>query len=782
VRRLLAALSPALLLLLASPSHATLDIEDGGPVLSAGRVRLRVTNAGILGNAFYDRGLSNDPSFEFPDGSGNELLDHAELWVGGRDATGTPRVSGGPILEWRPTLAPEDTVLVAWHGRLGARQGIDDDGDGKVDEERLNAKDDDGDGEIDEDLGFSAQELLAADYVDDRPEAVNFVYPNGETHHPLGLSVHQEVLGWGTPGLDGMAGIQFTITNHGDGPVRDVYLGMLVNFQSMVRTDPLGQTNDKLVTMSYDRSVLDGRYQIRVFDLQAEVDTTLPGTPCFTRLRQSVPVLVDGVPGSTLPAIAVVPLEHTTDPMAFFIPGAAFAPARVSFRTTKFSAALPFAQGGPPILDSQRYDALRGRVAGTSHTGPDDYVQLVSCGPFRELLPGATLRLSLAFVAATRDSLPDAMANAAVAYHGVFANLLPDSAGDGHFNFDVGNTGLNGHEACIDPPPGVTFLADPNCAEKFVPPGSVLEPPFSPPVLYQHGTCTWTDADCDVCTGIAGNETAERWSGLGLLPPSPRLRVTPDDRAVRIEWDNGPEILQREGIAGQAGARFIGYHVYKLADWRESQSQIVPANAWALFQAYYYDTTNGGASLAAVTDSTLDYERILFEQRLYPPGRYNVVDREVLNGFDYAYSVAAVIETETVQQGIRFVHRFESPLVGSFQNVVRPRAGARNGAGQVWVVPNPYRASAGWDRPNVVGGEPITHLDFMGLPQARAKIRIWTLAGDLVTEIEHDGTNGDGEAHWNLVSRNGQDVVSGIYLFTVDSSMGHQTGRFVVIR
>jgi len=40
----------------------------------------------------------------------------------------------------------------------------------------------------------------------------------------------------------------------------------------------------------------------------------------------------------------------------------------------------------------------------------------------------------------------------------------------------------------------------------------------------------------------------------------------------------------------------------------------------------------------------------------------------------------------------------------------------------------------------------------------------------------------DGQARWNLISRNGQDVVSGIYMFTVDSDHGTQRGRFVIIR
>jgi hypothetical protein len=46
---------------------------------------------------------------------------------------------------------------------------------------------------------------------------------------------------------------------------------------------------------------------------------------------------------------------------------------------------------------------------------------------------------------------------------------------------------------------------------------------------------------------------------------------------------------------------------------------------------------------------------------------------------------------------------------------------------------------------------------------------------------QQDNPN-DGQARWNLISRNGQDVVSGIYLFTVNSDQGVQRGKFVIIR
>jgi len=35
---------------------------------------------------------------------------------------------------------------------------------------------------------------------------------------------------------------------------------------------------------------------------------------------------------------------------------------------------------------------------------------------------------------------------------------------------------------------------------------------------------------------------------------------------------------------------------------------------------------------------------------------------------------------------------------------------------------------------------------------------------------------------WNLISRNGQDVVSGVYLYSVDCGSEKKVGRFVLIR
>ena len=77
------------------------------------------------------------------------------------------------------------------------------------------------------------------------------------------------------------------------------------------------------------------------------------------------------------------------------------------------------------------------------------------------------------------------------------------------------------------------------------------------------------------------------------------------------------------------------------------------------------------------------------------------------------------------------------------------------------------------------------HLMFANLPRCRNRIRIYTTDGDLVEEIYHDGSAGAGEASWNLVSRYGQRIVSGIYLYVVepsDARFRKFTSKFVVIR
>jgi hypothetical protein len=776
--RLLPAL--ALATLAAAPARAVLDIRDGGPLLEAGRFSMRVTNAGILGNAYFDVGLSYDPSLEYPRGSGIELLNHAELWVGAVLPDGSRRVSGGPMLEFRPTRDPDDHVWVAWRDRLGAKRMVDDDGDGRVDEETLNGRDDDGDGEVDEDLGMGWQQMTAADYVDDRPEAIEHVYENGERHAPLGLSVHQETYAWSLTDADRVAGLSFHITNHGTETLRDLQMGVMADLDSRLRSDRTGHQNDLVKWTTYSRQVSLGSSIVTVSGQKQDPASK----SCADVLRQTVPVVADGIAASGLPMVALVGLGHTTDPYNGMpeLRAYARAPQFVAFRSAAFRRGEMAGAGGPPMVDDQRYAALAGELASGDGSVNGDWMVLVSCGPFASLAPGQSIDVQAAFVMADRlDSLVVTLADAAFLHRGTYLNLQRDTAGQFPTDWNEGVSGTNGHDTCVEPPAGVGFYADPHCPSKLR--GDVAANAESPPVLYSPGHCVWTDTDCDECTGMRGWDTVQRWLDPGEVLSAPARRVTAGEHGVDIAWDNRPELLLAAGRVGSSESRFLGYRVYRIADWSGRQSLLPPNDRWALFGAYAYDTLNGERLLTSVTDSTVDYERILYERPLYPVGRYRVHDAATLDGFPYLYTVTSVYQSVVrLPDGTPYRRVIESPIEATFDEAVIPHVRSRDRAGLVWVVPNPFRAHADWDLPPVDGDRLTRHLDFMGLPRARSVIRIWTVAGDFVAQLDHDGSAGDGQAKWDLVSRNGQEIESGIYLFTVDSPLGHQVGRFVVVR
>ena len=114
--------------------------------------------------------------------------------------------------------------------------------------------------------------------------------------------------------------------------------------------------------------------------------------------------------------------------------------------------------------------------------------------------------------------------------------------------------------------------------------------------------------------------------------------------------------------------------------------------------------------------------------------------------------------------------------------------------GEVKVVPNPYRTDqdytfegGGWEGLGRNWTENRRVIWFIHLP-SKATIRIFTMAGDLVATRYHDDQNRTtpdrpiGQEEWNLLSESGRAIASGVYVFLVESSLGSQIGKFVVIR
>ncbi len=104
---------------------------------------------------------------------------------------------------------------------------------------------------------------------------------------------------------------------------------------------------------------------------------------------------------------------------------------------------------------------------------------------------------------------------------------------------------------------------------------------------------------------------------------------------------------------------------------------------------------------------------------------------------------------------------------------VEPSAGPTENLERVGVVPNPFRGREAWDRGS-------NELHFINLP-ARATIKIYTVSGDLVTEIDHADPVRD-FARWDLRNQSGLDIASGIYVYRIEAGTFTFQDRFVVIR
>ena len=105
----------------------------------------------------------------------------------------------------------------------------------------------------------------------------------------------------------------------------------------------------------------------------------------------------------------------------------------------------------------------------------------------------------------------------------------------------------------------------------------------------------------------------------------------------------------------------------------------------------------------------------------------------------------------------------------------------------VKVVPNPYVVHNEWQQQVL-----DRRLRFINLPST-CTIRIFNLNGELVRSILHLDTsipeegpvvpnNLGGDEWWDLLSDNRQLVASGLYIFHVESNVGEQVGKFVVVR
>ncbi|MBI5838148.1 MAG: hypothetical protein HZB25_12995 [Candidatus Eisenbacteria bacterium] len=270
---------------------------------------------------------------------------------------------------------------------------------------------------------------------------------------------------------------------------------------------------------------------------------------------------------------------------------------------------------------------------------------------------------------------------------------------------------------------------------------------------------------------------------LPTPPPSPKIRLIPRGNALDVYWDAFPE-----GVADSTSLRtdkhdFEGYRLYLGED---------PEKMPLVFQADVADSVPPNTGLERWR---LPEPRRFGDDTTAYTYRYRV--EGMRDGFKYFAAMTSF------DKGDARVPSLES---GISQNLAMAFPGpdpAATAAQGISVFPNPYRVEARWDAASLARNH---YLWFVGLP-ARAKVRVYSLAGDLVKSFDFDSSTYRGQGArgvydpgntgglkapafsgsmmaWDLISDRDQAVATGLYLYSVEDVKTGQrhVGKFAVIK
>lgn len=168
----------------------------------------------------------------------------------------------------------------------------------------------------------------------------------------------------------------------------------------------------------------------------------------------------------------------------------------------------------------------------------------------------------------------------------------------------------------------------------------------------------------------------------------------------------------------------------------------------------------------------------------YPPGApqdtcsncWLFIDAGSLSGFRHEYAVTAIDTTVIVNSGF-----YETAIDSSELVTLLPGSPPRDNLEEIAVVPNPYKVRAEWEP-----GDGTRLLRFIRVPD-KATVRIFTPAGEIIRELVANklaSPGGEiGDVPWDLRNKYGNLVVSGIYIYQVETLEGRtRKGKFVIIK
>ncbi len=347
--------------------NKTMD-DDNSKYTNVGNIGLTVTNFGMYGNGFSQ--WPQQPSCEYPLGSGIEHIFDGSLWVGGfisNDSLGHNRV--GPFV----TTGSVDASSVSARG--GGFEFTNAPGSRIIERSSLL------DSRYYDPSAVSHQDFVM-DYTD-----TNLVLQNGETiqnHSPLGITVHQESYAWNYPFADFFVIMNYTISNVSNKYIDSAFIGLWTD--AVVRNTKI--TSPRTGASFFDKGgegYSDSMKMAYTYDAAGDVGYT--NSYVGIQLLGSTPTL-DSIfvsSSDTLPAVNFVSWQYknTSDPNFF-----------------------------SPTNDVDRYNKMNGYFGGTNRYGkgvdpaslkaPSNRSELITIGPFRKIAPGKSVNVVFAIVCAKK--------------------------------------------------------------------------------------------------------------------------------------------------------------------------------------------------------------------------------------------------------------------------------------------------------------------------------------------------------------------------------------------
>jgi len=293
-------------------------------------------------------------------------------------------------------------------------------------------------------------------------------------------------------------------------------------------------------------------------------------------------------------------------------------------------------------------------------------------------------------------------------------------------------------------------------------------------------------------------------------PPSPELTVATRPNIVTVTWNGARSQSTPDIFSGKID--FEGYRIYMSTSGRLGEYSLIGDFDIIDFDSTFLDTTVVPAvrrlwkqpprRLEAFYDSLVVNPP--YPQDFDPDTSANWIPHSwnqglsaiALDDTTYTFSIDGLSESVGLYFAVT-AYDYGNPITNLSPLESSPTINSQyvypiargEDISKVTVYPNPYRIdedymSQGYEDPDRSG---FTQFDrriwFSGM-SGKCTIRIFTLDGDLVRQIDFDpSVNRSGVVFWDLISRNTQAVVSGIYLYSIDGENGsHDIGKIAIIK